>query len=107
MVILQGAGDDLAGRGGAAVDQHRDRKTGGDVARTGVVALRILVAPATGRYDFALVEKRVGDSDGLIEQATRIVTQIENQSDQLVAGLLLEVLHSVVKADIGLFVESG
>ena len=60
MVVLQRAGDDLAGRGRAAVDQDRDRQTGGDVAGARVIALRVLGAPAAGRYDLALVEKRVG-----------------------------------------------
>ena len=105
VVVLQRAGDDLAGRGGAAIDQHRHRKTGGDVAGARVVALRILAAPAAGRHDLALVEKRVRHRDRLIEQAARIVAQIEDHPDQLVAGLLLQVLHRVVEADIGLLVE--
>ena len=66
MVILQGAGDDLASRSGAAVNQHGDRQPGSDVARSGVVPLGILAAPAAGRHDFALLKKRIRDGDRLI-----------------------------------------
>ena len=42
------------------------------------------------------------------DRATRrIVAQIEDHPEQLVAGLLLQVLHRVVEADIGLLVEAG
>src|SRR5262249_11842135 len=89
VVVLQCAGDDLTGRGRSTIDQHRDRKTGGDVARPSVVSLRILAAPPAGRHDLTLVEKRVRDRDRLIQQTARIVAKIENYPEQLVAGLLL------------------
>jgi len=106
VVVLQGAGDDLAGRCGAAIDQHGDRQPGGDVTGTGVVALGILATPPTGRHDFAFVEKCIGDRDRLIEQPARIIAQIEDHPEELATGLLLQVLHRVIEADIGLLVES-
>src|SRR5208282_2697278 len=74
-------------------------------ARTSVIALGILAAPTAGRHDLTLVEKGIRDRDGLVEQPARIVAQVEDHSEDLVAGLLLEVLHRVVEADVGLLVE--
>src|ERR1041385_3216312 len=88
VMILQRTGDDLAGRGGAAVDQHRDRQSARDIARPCVVALRFLGALAARRNDLALFKKGVGDGNRLIEQAAGVVAQIEDDSDQLVVGLL-------------------
>ena len=92
MVVLQSAGNDLAGGSGAAVDQNRDRQPGGDVAGTRIVTLGILAAPAAGRHDFALIEECISDGDRLIEQPAGIVAQIENHPEELAAGLLLQVL---------------
>ena len=69
--------------------------------------MRLLGALAASRYDLALFEKGVGDSHRLVEQAAGVVTQIEDDADQLVVGLLLQILHRVVEADIGLLVERG
>ena len=106
-MVLQGAGDDLARRGGAAIDQHRYRQPARDVAGPGIVALRLLGTLPASRDDLALFEKGVGDSHRLIEQAAGVVTQIEDDADQLVVGLLLQILHRIVEADIGLLVERG
>ena len=41
----------------------------------------------------------------MVEQPARVVAQVENHPDELVARLLLEALHRVVEAGIGLLIE--
>src|SRR5690606_23334049 len=79
-VVLQGAGDDLRGRGGTAVDQHDDRLAAGKIARRRVVAVGIARIAAPGRDDLARIEEGVRHLDGLIEEASRVVAQVEDES---------------------------
>ena len=72
-----------------------------------VEALAGLRIAAAGRDDLALLEEIVGDGDRLVEQAARVVAQVEHEPDQLVAGLLLQVLDRVAQAEVGLLVEAG
>ena len=87
LVVLQRAGDDLGRRGRAAVDQDDDRLALGEVAGAGVEALGLVGVAAAGRDDLALLEEGVGHRDRLIEQAARIVAQVEHEALELVAGL--------------------
>ena len=92
LVVLQRAGDDFRRRGRAAVDQHDDRLAVGDVARARRVALRLVGVAAAGRDDLAALEEGVGDRDRLVEQAARIVAQVEHEALELVVrDLLLDV----------------
>ena len=79
MQVLQRAGDDLGGRGRAAVDQHHQRLAVGEVeARARREGLILIGVAAAGRDDLALGEERVDDLDRLGEQPARVVAQIED-----------------------------
>ena len=59
-----------------------------------------------GRDDLALVEEVVRHRDRLVQQAARIVAQVEDIAlDRLAAGLALSSLTAVSHARIGLLVE--
>ena len=105
LVVLQRAGDDLGGRGRAAVDQHDDLLAVGDVARTRVGALRLLQAAALGQHDGALVEEVVGDGDRLVEQAAGIVAQVDDVALEVLAELLLQGVDLLHQVGVRLLVE--
>ena len=108
LVVLQGAGDDLRGRGRTAVDEDDQRLALGEVAGLRVEALRILSVAAAGRDDLAAVEERVRHHDGLVEQAARVVAQVDDEARQLVgADIRGQLLDAAAKALIGLLVELG
>src|SRR6202042_1856260 len=73
-----GPRDDPRGRGRAAIDQYDQRLAVDEVARHGVEALNLIGLAAPDRDDFAAVEKRAGHPHRLIQQAARIVAQIDN-----------------------------
>ena len=52
-----------------------------------VEALGLLGVAAASRDDLALVQEGVGDRDRLIEQAARIVAQVDDEALELVAAL--------------------
>ena len=83
-MILQRAGDDFRRRSRTAVDQDDDRLALGQVARAGVEALGLLGITAPGGNDLAPVQERVRDRNRLIEQAARIVAQIDDETFDLV-----------------------
>ena len=56
----------------------------GQVAGAGVEALGFLGVAAAGRDDLALLQERVRHRDRLVEQAARIVAQIEDEALELV-----------------------
>ena len=60
---------------------------------------------APGRDDAALVEEVVGDRDGLVEQAARIVAQVEDQPAQPPPGFGAQRLASLAQAWFGLLGE--
>ena len=98
LVILQRAGHDLRGRSRAAVDQHHETLALGDVAMARIPALGVLGVAAARRDDLALVEEGVADADRLIEQAARIVAQIEHIALELVvADILLQAVEGVAQ----------
>ena len=108
MVVLQRAGHDLRGGGRAAVDQHHHREpAGGVLVGCRIEALRALHLAATDRDDLALVDEGVRNRHGLLQQAARVVAEIEHVAQQLVAGLLLQRLERVDETHIGLLVEAG
>ncbi len=107
-MVLQRAGDDLGRRGGAAIDQHDERLVLGEVARARVEALRLLGIAAARRDDLAPLEERVGDRDRLVEQAARIVAQIDHVAlELLVRDLVGDVADRLLEAVGGLLVELG
>ena len=107
-VILQGAGDDFRGRGRAAIDQHDHRLAVGEVAGVGVVALGLVGVAAAGRDDLAALEEGVGDGDRLVEEAARIVAQVDDVAlDLVLADRRLQLVDRRLEAVEGLFVEGG
>src|SRR5262249_57510783 len=57
--------------------------------------------------DFTFVEEGVGGSHRGVEGTARIVSQIENEADQLVARPLPEILHGVGECGLGPVVEAS
>ena len=106
-MVLQGPGDDLGRRRRAPVDQHHNGHAFGHVAGTGVEALRVLGPAGARGNDLALVQKHIRDGHGLIQQAARVVAQIEHDALQFVADFLLELGHHLLHALLRLFVEGG
>ena len=87
-MVLKRAGNDFRSRGRAAVDQHDDRLALGQIAGPGVEALRFFGVAAAGGDDFTLVQERIRHRDRLIEQAARIVAQIDHEALDLVSAEL-------------------
>ena len=78
-MVLQGAGDDLRGRGRAAIDQHDDGEGFAAVAVGGRVDL-VGECPAALRDDsLPLGEQVVADFNGLTEQAAGVAAQVKDQ----------------------------
>jgi len=82
-VVLQGAGDDLGGRGGAAVDQQHDGEGLAAVAARGDVVLVGIGAAALGNDGLSLGEQVIADFYCLGDQAAGVVAQVEHQAFQV------------------------
>src|SRR5215472_15423936 len=106
-VILERTRHDFRGRGRAAIDQHDDRLVLGEVARARIEPLGFLGVAAARRHDLALFQERVGDRYRLIEQAARIVAQVDDEALELVADLGGEVGDRLFQVLGGLLVELG
>ena len=106
-MILQGPGYDFRRRGGTTINQNHNRKAVGEISRMGIITMIVIIVAAAGRDHLATFKKGIGDRYRLVEKPPRIVTQIENNSLQLVSKFLLEFFHGLFQAVIGLFVESG
>jgi hypothetical protein len=79
-VVLQRARHDLRGRGREAVDEHEDRHVRRDHGLLPRVELLGLAQRALRRHDQgALGQEQAGDVDGLVEQATGVVAQVEHE----------------------------
>ena len=104
-MILQGAGDDFGGRGRAAVDQDDHGLAVGDIALLRVEALGFVGMAAAGRDNFALVEEAVGDGNRLVEQAARIVAEIDDIALDLAAHLGFHAGKGLFEAFLGLLGE--
>ncbi len=95
VVVLDGARDDLGGRGRAAIDQHHERLVEVRRVARGVVLLRRgRGAPARVDDHGALRHEDVADVDGLLEDSSRIAAQVEQE---LLHALLLEPLQGLVE----------
>ena len=108
VVVLERAGDDLAGARRGAVDQDHDRVVGlGAVARRAL--LLAALGAADGGDDRAALQELVGDLRRLLEQAAGVAAQVEHQAlerasflqlgerlVQLVARARLELLEADV-----------
>src|SRR5260370_10895119 len=107
-MVLQRAGDDLGGRGRAAIDEHHQRQAARQITvRLRLEAAIVLRAAAADRDDLALVEEIVADGDRLVEQPARIVAQVEDDAGELVAGLALQRLYGAFEPVAGALAEIG
>ena len=79
--------------------EHDDRLALGEVARPRVEALGLLGVAAAGRDDLAALEEGVRHRDRLVEQAARIVAQVEHVALHLVgAELAGDVVDRLLEA---------
>ena len=67
--------------------------------------LRLLVVAALRQHDGALLEEVVGDGDRLIEQAARVVAQVDDVALQILADRLLGFLDRLDEVGVRLLVE--
>src|SRR5205823_1966549 len=94
-------------RGRAAIDQYDERLALAQIPGPGIEPLRLLgIAPAR-RDDFPLLQEGIGNRDRLIEEAARIVAQIDDEALELVARLRREIGDRLLQAVRGLLVELG
>src|SRR5690606_22950207 len=86
-VVAERTSQYLRGAGRTGVDQHNHRRAVQAVARGGAeggVADRDAAARAD---DAAVLEQRVGDLHGRVEQPARVAAQVDHQSAQAATGL--------------------
>src|SRR6185437_13731262 len=99
VAILQRAGDDLRGRCGGAVDQHRDRDAGQHVAMRGSLEhLIIACEPAMDADHGAAVEQIPGHIDGRVQKPSRIVAQIEYEALDASVCIMVEISNSLLES---------
>ena len=79
-MILQGAGDDLGGGGGAGIHQHHQGRAGQHVIGTGLELQGRVRDPPLGIDDEALGEEGIADGDGTVEHPAGIVAQVQHQA---------------------------
>ena len=79
-MVLQRAGHDLGGRGRAGIDQHDDRRIAQHIRRLGAEFQFGVIDPAFGINDQAAVQKQIRDSDGGVEYAARVVSEVQDQA---------------------------
>ena len=103
-VVLEGSGDDLTGRRAARVDQDHDRvgRLGARLGRLFLIAKTVTLTDR--RHDRAVVEERVGHADRLLQQAARVVPQIEHQPVDL-AHLLAQAVEMHHEIAVGVCLE--
>ena len=82
-MILNRAGENFRSRRGTAIDEHDERHLYSAVTVHGVVA-SLLGCPAVMRDDqLVLIEEHVRDRDSLVEQASGIAAQVEDEAVEL------------------------
>ncbi len=105
-MILQGAGNDLGGRGGIAVHQHDDRIVAAVVAVARGVHMFGGGAAFVRNDHIAFGQEMIAHRDGFIQQAARIAAQVENEAFELVLIHRLErFFHLVAGGFVELFEE--
>ena len=79
VIVLDGAGEDLRGRGAEAVDQHGERAVVGG-ARLRVVEHFEAAGGVLQLHDRAVVDEQAGERGGLGQVAAAVVAQVEHQA---------------------------
>ena len=80
IVILERAGDDLRCAGAAAVHENDERYVGNERVLAGGVDLRRGIAAADTHQLLALAQEHVADTERLIENAARVIAQVEHDA---------------------------
>ena len=93
-MILQRAGDDLAGRGRVAVREHDERERRRERRSARRVALHLARARAHRRDLRAVLEEQVADVDRLIDDAAAVAAQVDHDAAR---ALACERLHRVLE----------
>ena len=88
VVVLDGAGEDLARRSGALADEHLQTHVLERSPAIGRVVLALAVKAFQIDYRIALLEEGVGEQQGLVEVAAGVVADIH---DQLLHPLALKL----------------
>src|SRR5258707_9705395 len=98
---------DARGSGGdPAIDQHDQLLALGDIATLCGITLGFFRRTAPRRDHLASRQERPRHIDGLIEQPTRIVAQVENVAGKLILRYLLRYVgNRFLQPIFGLFVE--
>src|SRR5579862_1531273 len=107
LVILQGAGNDFRSGSRAAIDQNDERLAVRYVSRLRVVSFRVLGPAAACRDNFAALQKIIGNSNRLIENAAAIVAQIDDVALQSRTDLFAKGLHRGDDPLVRFLVEGG
>ncbi len=95
---MQGAGHDFRGACRAAIEQNDDRLATRHIAAPCIVALRVICVAPTCRDDLAAIHEFIADGNGLIEKATGVVAQVNDEAAQLCrADLLRQVDNGIVE----------
>ena len=80
VVILDGSGEDFAGRCGVLVDQHVERYLLQFSSAGSSIILTLAVAPFQINYQCILGQEHVGQVEGLVEETAAVVAQVEYQT---------------------------
>src|SRR6185437_16569504 len=89
LVVMECAGHDFGSRSRSAVDQDHKRLALDEIAAARSEALGLFRVTAAGRDDLAAGQKRTHHRNRLVEQAARIVAEIDDVADDLVLRNLL------------------
>ncbi len=92
VVVLDGAADDLGGRGAAWIDEDDDGVGGLGASAHGEFFLAHFVALTDGADDGAIFDKEVTDFDGLVKESARVTAKVEDKTLHA-THLLLEILE--------------
>ena len=96
-MVLQCSGDDLGSRRRAPVDQDNHRRTFQHIARCGAKGVIGIGSTPPSRHNDALAQKKITDFHSAIEHPARIVTKIQHQPGQWLAGGFLKLFDLTTK----------
>ena len=102
-MILYGPGDDFRRRRRAAINEHNDGNLYAAISTNSEIPPLLRCAPVMGNDELILVEEHVGNSNGLIQQATGIAAEIQYQAFEVRVIELL--LSSGRQLRVGVFIE--
>ena len=96
-MILQRPRDDLGSGRGAPVDQDNHWRTFQHIARCGAKGVIGVGGTPPSRHNDALAQKKITDFHSAIQHPARIVTKIQHQPGQWLAGSFLKLFDLTTK----------